>query len=482
MGERKPKRGWRRRVVSAIWGCCLGVLMVAAAGLVLYGAHRHRARAFEDAIAVELDAIRAAGYPATLKELDEWYAYPDGPNAADVYAKAFAKFTKDDGKRRGVPLIGWETELPPPGEPMPEQLRKTELPPLGEPMSEEMKRQIAAFLADNAEAIGLLHEAATIKACRYPIDLTLGHEAEHPHALGVFSGAERLQLTAALAAEEGRWDDAVEAVRSDIALAESLRNEPDTMTHLVRVACLESAADALQWVLSKTALSSAQRTDIAAQLKAAETPEAILRVFAAERCMMDARFLPDGELSREIAERVPFGRLIQRFDMTLPKARLLHLRAIGRYIAALDVPLHKRLQPSPEDGLKTDWEDATVNGERNIPFVITAGIMWSTYGRQVAHDLQHFALCRVARTALAVEGFREAEKRLPESLGELVPKYIDAVPLDPFDGKPLRFKKREKGYVVYSIGEDGTDDDGIGPPKSSGPIDDGLDVPFRVVR
>ena len=77
------------------------------------------------------------------------------------------------------------------------------------------------------------------------------------------------------------------------------------------------------------------------------------------------------------------------------------------------------------------------------------------------------AYLRIAHAALAVELFKKGEGRLPENLDELVPKYLDAVPEDPFDGKPLKYRagmldhgngKLKHGYVVYSVGLDGKDD------------------------
>ena len=56
---------------------------------------------------------------------------------------------------------------------------------------------------------------------------------------------------------------------------------------------------------------------------------------------------------------------------------------------------------------------------------------------------------------LAGERFRRAHNgALPTDLNELVPTYLPALPRDPFDGQPLRFKPRTTGYVVYSIGSD----------------------------
>ena len=62
-----------------------------------------------------------------------------------------------------------------------------------------------------------------------------------------------------------------------------------------------------------------------------------------------------------------------------------------------------------------------------------------------------------------------------------MPEYLAAIPADPFDGKPLRYKKAQKGYVIYSIGLDRQDDGGKGlrpemPPEAK------YDLVFSVGR
>ena len=56
---------------------------------------------------------------------------------------------------------------------------------------------------------------------------------------------------------------------------------------------------------------------------------------------------------------------------------------------------------------------------------------------------------------------------LPAYLDVLVPQFLANVPLDPFDGQPLRFKRLDQGYVVYSIGRDGRDGGGKEKPLLS---------------
>lgn len=38
----------------------------------------------------------------------------------------------------------------------------------------------------------------------------------------------------------------------------------------------------------------------------------------------------------------------------------------------------------------------------------------------------------------------------PQTVEALIPKYLDKAPVDPLDGKPLAYKKTERGYLIAS--------------------------------
>jgi hypothetical protein len=71
--------------------------------------------------------------------------------------------------------------------------------------------------------------------------------------------------------------------------------------------------------------------------------------------------------------------------------------------------------------------------------------------------LRSHAALRCADVGMAAERYRRKHGNWPLSLADLVPQYLQAVPLDPFDGHPLRYRITDRGAVVYSIGEDGRD-------------------------
>jgi hypothetical protein len=45
-------------------------------------------------------------------------------------------------------------------------------------------------------------------------------------------------------------------------------------------------------------------------------------------------------------------------------------------------------------------------------------------------------------------------------LEELVPKFLNKVPIDPFDDQPIRYQRPEPGYLRYSVDVDGHDNGG----------------------
>ena len=50
--------------------------------------------------------------------------------------------------------------------------------------------------------------------------------------------------------------------------------------------------------------------------------------------------------------------------------------------------------------------------------------------------------------------------RWPASLDELVPAHLSRVPIDPYDGRRLRFGRHADGVVVYAVWTDKQDNGG----------------------
>lgn len=83
----------------------------------------------------------------------------------------------------------------------------------------------------------------------------------------------------------------------------------------------------------------------------------------------------------------------------------------------------------------------------------------------VRHDL--------ARVLIALQRFHRAHQAYPAALAELVPKYLAAIPTDPFDGQPMKYIRTPAGgYRAYSVWQNGIDDGGVPNVDKNGEPDE----------
>jgi hypothetical protein len=89
------------------------------------------------------------------------------------------------------------------------------------------------------------------------------------------------------------------------------------------------------------------------------------------------------------------------------------------------------------------------------------GLLLPGLAGRTAREAECLAHLRLGLTAVALEQFRAAhENRYPDALSELTLGYLASTPADPFDGQPLRYRRKGGGYLLYSVGPDLKDDSG----------------------
>jgi hypothetical protein len=82
----------------------------------------------------------------------------------------------------------------------------------------------------------------------------------------------------------------------------------------------------------------------------------------------------------------------------------------------------------------------------------------TTYVNGIAERL---ATARASAAAIALARYsHDHAGGLPATLQELVPAYLAAPLIDPYNGKELRYLHEPSGYKVYSVGSNGQDDGG----------------------
>jgi hypothetical protein len=78
---------------------------------------------------------------------------------------------------------------------------------------------------------------------------------------------------------------------------------------------------------------------------------------------------------------------------------------------------------------------------------------------EAKHDLM-VARRGLLTTELALRCYQAEQGRGPERLDQLVPKYLQRVPTDPFSAQPLVYRAQGTNWLLYSVGVDGVDEGG----------------------
>ena len=405
--------------------------------LVLLGSFTFFRINVHSALTRRLRELSEAGYALSLRELDERYVLPDGAeNAADYYLTAFSHYGEPNGEAKA--LLPW--------------VGKAEKPPRSEPIDEVMQQAIEAFLSDNEKALTLLHEAVTLEHSQYPMDFGQGSDMPMPWLKDVRRSAFLLSLEGLVACAQDNRNRAVESVHATLALAQSL-DCPLLISRLVQIAIRALACRNTEQVVNRVTLTDGQLQTLAQWLEAYTDEAGYRQALIGERCFGLYSFRTPGGISSDMGG----GKILSTVLVPLKifglhdRDMLSYVNLTQDYIDALDLPRGERLAAC--EAITADFNSGKRGG-------LLTKILMPALLRTYQIETRHVADLRVARTALAVQRYRLAQGKLPQALDELVPAYLDAVPTDPFGGQALRYSLRAKGYVVYSIGEDGTDDGG----------------------
>jgi len=356
-----------------------------------------------------------------------------------VYMDAFSNY------------VGWEKEAL---RPLP-VVGRAPLPARTEPLDDPNQQRIEQFLSDNQKALILLHEAASIEHCRYPIGFIRESDMDAPWLENLRKCAFLLRLNVIIQSEKKNPEKAMESIHASLSLAKS-SNAPILIHRLVQIAVKTLSYRDIEWILNRIQLTEEQLNTLSVWIKAPENDEGYKRALIAEQCLGLHNFR--GHV-REVSGRIVggSGRLsiiflaFWRISGLNNREAAEYLKIMQDFIVAMELPPDKRL--TTFESIQTDVDSGKRGG-------MLTRILQPAFRRIMQIETRHSAHLMVTQTALAVERYRLNEGHLPQSLDNLAPGYMEAVPTDPFDGQSLKYRTLETGYVVYSIGDDLTDEGG----------------------
>ena len=430
-------RGW-------VWRCLLAMFIIATGIFTVYYIIRSRDWAVnESALAVAISETDSLNPRWRLEEIEADRAViPVGLNSAEVIEEIDNRTEKswESAFSKEGNLASRLSDLPRNEAPSPSDI-------------DELERWLTAHKVVVELARSLIHYPAGRFPLVVPVSPTeMGKRVDY-HGLRIVRRVLELdmKLQSLRGQRSAAWDD----LHAILLAFRSEREEPSLMGQLIRLAGREPALRGMEWLMAQ---------DIAPQV-----------VFEAQGWLLEE--IEDPLFLWAIrGERALINRQMENWE-----AGKIHIRDIDHseksrwdffynfrfkpYVPCNHAYSLQWFNQIQKIALKTPIEDqqAALNAIPEPPIDLEHALA-RYYIPPVApthhNTVRDQALMRCAIVAIAVEGYRLRCGKWPKSLAELPADLLKEIPLDPFDGKPLRYRITDVGVVVYSVGLNRVDDGG----------------------
>lgn len=444
--------GWRR------FGSIVPVCVVLALVSVGRGAEEPGAPQYSPEVQERLDALKAKGEPVTFADL-ALQPIPPEENAATFYRRAEDALVMEETARglvRGVMAPGATRRI--------EDLRAEEL------------TTIRRWVEENQPSLALMRQGAALENCEFFSNYE--GMANPAFAVTVYKLTGLLQAWTLVEVADGKLQEALEGSRLILRLAGHLTQAGTLVAAVAEPVHIDCASKSLQDVLSrcwetrldygplrreiehllmKNPAPQAMRTERVFVLEHLTDPTQVRKGFLSEDLHLSSYEDPQAELDRALKAH---GSL----EAWVDQERLAYLDGFERILAFSG---KEPYQSQGERAAFSKWLSEELparvvpSAREKLPMFLRFLVMGIS---------RRWSLLREMALGIELERHRAARGSYPDTLEKLQLTDLKELPVDPFTGRPLVYRRQGDGYVVYSVGSNGRDDGGKLAPRE-GPDD-----------
>ena len=334
-----------------------------------------------------------------------------------------------------------------------------------------------------APVIEELRQAGQLPLSRFPLEYDKENPAAMllPHLASLKISSMVLQLRAIAELQTGQSGPALDDIALIERLINSVQTEPILISQVVRMAIFQLMLQPVWEGLADHIWSDSQLAELDAGLAKFDFVADYQAGVRGERAFL----IKEMDFLRNHPDQYPDlipsganGNFSQSLDIPMIVLSKTHLVPAGwyyqnqlhcallmeKYLSVANLESHT-LSPV----VAQQSEDMLQNEHRHIsPFNTLECLQFSWIEQfsspngfviTFAHAQSSLDLARVA---IALERYRLAKGKYPDSLDALYPQYLNPVPHDVINGQPLHYQLTDVGqFVLYSIGWNGRDDGGV---------------------
>jgi hypothetical protein len=394
-------------------------------------------------VGLEVARIQANGEPVTIYDLYQYHQVPAGAN--DTTALWVTALKQVNGVQvnptfLAVPIVGGSRD--------PVTALDPSLPDNELSLTEKYLAlcQPGLQAADNAtKANG---------ECRFPAPYEMGINMPGGVVQQCRGLARVLSLQTRVRLARGDTDGAIESAATMLGLVQAMENEFTLVNQLVHIAVTGIALGDIRFLVATGELTDEQLARLQREVHAIEIQNSFTTSLLGERGMGFHSF-------HQFAGAPPVPTKADPMSggkLTRSKACQIYLEVLQRIIDASRKPMPQALDDSRLLSQQVAMEMQSANPLDRVNFALTQQMLPS-----VAAAFDARARIEADRNltlaAIATRRYHLAHGALPQKLEDLG-EFLPAIPIDSYDGLPLRMKQDEDELIFYSIGRNRVDDGG----------------------
>ncbi len=360
--------------------------------------------------------------------------------------------------------------------------------------------QLAAAIETNRPVLAQLRQALENPVVQFDLNYSLGPALRLPHLGPLERAARWLAAAIALDLHEGRFTLAWENLRAGTALVDHCGREPVLVSRLVRLVIAQDMLNATWEALQAPGWTEAQLAELQTAWAAPDFLDQVETSLAMDRAMEERTFARCRDSYEEyqslgvsflvamrsldwaayceeflkhpqaVFQRTQAGYLAWRglwsYEDELAQAQLCQAAVTSMRLAATNRSFTAALR-----GFDAQWARVRQRHPQDSDWFAQVFVARDDWIRVI---LLRLACVNIQRrllvTAIALKRCQLRHGRYPDDLSALVPEFLPAMPLDPMDGRPLRYRLHADGsFLLYSVGVDGVDNGGDPTPPAPAP-------------
>ncbi len=317
------------------------------------------------------------------------------------------------------------------------------------------------ILAENEDIFDLVEQGLACPRCQFAQVTGLD---DVRYISGQAGPSRTLARLCAIRAEhlfrQGQEEEAFDQAMLIVTLGNRLQNgRGSVLDYMVAIAVEETGLVRMRRMLTSTSLDQSVLMPYISRLDECRASEGGFADAIKTEYTCTARAVDDFASAKQFKKNRMIGRVLMFFTLKPNRTKRRLAKSIEISLPNARRTLAEATRPEFARGSAL-WRKIKAYASGNGVGENLYWILMSPYAR--LHGLKARIDCSVAATRIliALKCYKATHGELPDTLDDLVPDYLDAVPLDACDGKPMRYSKQTR--VVYSVGCDLKDAGGTG--------------------